>query len=267
VTVRKVPGKRGAGFRFAEATIKPVLLAMSSRTWLDGDKIPASGGVVIVANHVTKIDPLTVAHFLHDYGRLPRFLTKAGLWDVPVLGWLVRSTKQVPVARMTEGAVSAFDAAEAALEAGECIVVYPEGTVTRDPDLWPMRGKSGAARMALASGAPVVPVAHWGEQEILAPYSSKVHLFPRKTVTLKAGDPVDLDDLRGGEITAEKIHEATDRIMAALTALVEELRGEKAPAERFDPKAAGIAEIGNPNKKSTGKTSKHSRKNDKKGKA
>ncbi len=263
MTVRKVTGKRGAGFRFAEVVIKPALLAMSSRTWLNGDKIPASGGVVIVANHVTKIDPLTVAHFLHDHGRLPRFLTKAGLWDVPVVGWLATSTGQIPVARMSGDAVDAFDAAISALKAGECVVVYPEGTVTRDPELWPMRGKSGAARMALASGVPVIPVAHWGEQEILAPYSSRPQLFPRKRVVLKAGDPVDLTDLAGGEITPEKVHEATERIMAALTALVEDLRGEKAPAERFDPKAAGVAEIGNPNKKSTGKT----KKNDKKGKA
>jgi len=263
VTVRKVPSKRGLGFRFAEATIKPVLLAMSSRTWLDGDKIPASGGVVIVANHVTKIDPLTVGHFLHDHGRLPRFLTKAGLWDVPVLGWLVRSTGQIPVARMSSDAVGALDAAVEALKAGECIVVYPEGTVTRDPDLWPMRGKSGSARMALAAGVPVIPVAHWGEQEILAPYSSRPQLLPRKNVIVRAGDPVDLADLARGELTPEKVNEATERIMAALTALVEELRGEKAPEERFDPKAAGIAETGNPNKKSTGNT----RKNDKKGKA
>jgi 1-acyl-sn-glycerol-3-phosphate acyltransferase len=260
VTVRKIAGKRGAGFRFAEVAIKPVLVAMSSRTWLDGDKVPASGGVVIVANHVTKIDPLTVAHFLHDHGRLPRFLTKAGLWDVPVVGWLARSTGQIPVARMSGEAVGAFDAAIKALESGECVVVYPEGTVTRDPDLWPMRGKSGAARMALASGAPVVPVAHWGEQDILAPYSSKPHLFPRKHVTFKVGDPVDLADLAVGDVTPEKISESTDRIMAALTSLVEDLRGEKAPAERFDPKSAGVAEIGNPNKKST-------KKNDKKGKA
>lgn len=264
MTVRKVTSKRGAGFRFAEATIKPVLLAMSSRTWLDGDKIPASGGVVIVANHVTKIDPLTVGHFLHDHGRLPRFLTKAGLWDVPVLGWLVRSTGQIPVARMSGEAVGALDAAVEALKAGECIVVYPEGTVTRDPDLWPMRGKSGAARMALAAGVPVIPVAHWGEQEILAPYSSKPQLFPRKHVTLKAGDPVELADLAAGELTPEKVAEATGRIMAALTSLVEDLRDAKAPAERFDPKAAGVAEIGNPGKKPK---TRHSRKNDKKGKA
>ncbi|HSX66396.1 lysophospholipid acyltransferase family protein [Nocardioides sp.] len=249
MTVRKLPRKRGVGWRFAEVAIKPVLVGMSRRQWTDGLKIPAEGGVILVANHVTKIDPLTIAHYVHDHGRMPRFLAKAGLWDVPVVGWLARSTKQVPVARMSADAVGAFNAAIEALREGECIVVYPEGTVTRDPGLWPMRGKTGAARMALESGAPVVPVAHWGEQEILAPYAKAPRLFPRATVQVRAGDPIDLADLCEGEVTREKIDEATDRIMAALTTLVAELRGQPAPAERFDPKAAGVAEIGNPHQK------------------
>lgn len=249
MTERKWPRKPGAGFRVSEAILLPTLTAMSGRTWIDGEKIPETGGVVLVANHVTKIDPLTIAHFVHHHGRAPRFLAKAGLWDVPFVGWILRDAKQIPVARMSSDAQNAFAAAEKALREGECIVVYPEGTVTRDPDLWPMRGKTGAARMALATDVPVIPVAHWGEQEILPPYAKRPHLFPRKRIVVKAGDPVDLADLQGGEVTAEKIALATDRIMAALTGLVAELRDEEAPVERFDPKSAGVAEIGNPNAK------------------
>ncbi|MDO7869154.1 lysophospholipid acyltransferase family protein [Nocardioides jiangxiensis] len=248
MTGRKWPRKPGAGFQVGRVILLPTLTAMSGREWIDGEKIPASGGVVLVANHVTKIDPLTIAHFVHHHGRLPRFLAKAGLWDVPGLGSIMRSAKQIPVARMSGDARNAFDAAERALLDGECLVVYPEGTVTRDPDLWPMRGKTGAARMALATGVPVIPVGHWGEQEILPPYATRPHLFPRKRVVVKAGDPVDLADLMEGEVTAAKVAEATDRIMAALTAVVEDLRGETAPAVRFDPKAQGVAEIGNPKK-------------------
>ena len=81
--------------------------------------------------------------------------------------------------------------------AGECVVVYPEGTITRDPDLWPMAGKSGAARIALATGCPVIPIGQWGAQDLLAPYAKKPDLFPRKPVTMKVGDPVDLSDLVG----------------------------------------------------------------------
>ena len=112
-----------------------------------------------------------------------------------------------------------------------------------------MTGKSGAARIALATGAPVIPVGHWGVQDILYPYASRPHLFPRKHVTMKAGDPVPLDDLRALPRTPKVVNETTDRIMSALTDIVAELRGEEPPAERFDPRKAGVKQIGNPNKK------------------
>ena len=153
---------------------------------------------------------------------------------------------------MTEGAVTAFDAAVEAVHAGECIGVYPEGTITKDPDGWPMRGKTGAARIALATGCPVIPIGQWGAQDMLPAYSLRPHLFPRKTTSYKVGDPVDLSDLMGKPVTNEVLHEATDRIMAAITALVEDLRGEKAPAVRFDPRTSGVTEIGNPQEEEEG---------------
>jgi 1-acyl-sn-glycerol-3-phosphate acyltransferase len=134
------------------------------------------------------------------------------------------------------------------VRAGECIVVYPEGTITRDPDLWPMKGKTGAARIALETGCPVVPIGQWGAQQLLAPYGRKPDLFPRKTIHMVAGDPVDLSDLVDRPRSAAVLAEATDRIMAAITGIVEEIRGETAPAERFDPRRAGVAEIGNPHR-------------------
>lgn len=246
---RKLEGRRGVLFRIGPAILKPALFATTRHEWIDAEKIPATGGCVLVTNHLTKVDPITVAHPLYDYGRMPRYLAKDGLFEVPVLGTLMREGGQIPVKRMSAGATQAFAAAVDAVNNGELIVVYPEGTVTRDPGLWPMRGKTGAARIALETGAPVVPLGHWGEHEILAPYASKPDLFPRKLVRVKVGDPVRLDDLRDKGVTAETIKEATDRIMAAITDLVADLRGEEAPAERFDPKAAGVDEIGNPNKR------------------
>lgn len=245
--VRKTVDKRGWAWRIAPSLVKPVLFATTTPDWQDAEKIPPSGGCIVVVNHVTKIDPLTVAHLLYDYGRLPRYLAKDGLFRMRVLGGFLRDAGQIPVMRMTVGAVGAFDAAVEAVKAGDCIVVYPEGTITRDPDQWPMRGKSGAARIALATGAPVIPIGHWGEQEILAPYAKRPDLFPRKKVRVKVGDPVGLDDLVAQPISNRTINEATDRIMAAITELVEDLRGEKAPKERFDPRTAGVREIGDPN--------------------
>jgi 1-acyl-sn-glycerol-3-phosphate acyltransferase len=204
---------------------------------------------VLVVNHISHADPLTTAHFVYDHGRLPRYLAKSGLFGNKALGVFLRSAGQIPVKRMSTDAVGAYAAAVEAVREGECIVVYPEGTITRDPDLWPMRGKTGAARIALETGCPVIPVAHWGVQDILAPYAAKPDLFPRKNVTYKAGDPVPLDDLRDRPVTAQLTHQATDRIMDAITALLEDVRGEKAPEQRWDPRTRGESETGNPHKR------------------
>ncbi|WP_067440898.1 lysophospholipid acyltransferase family protein [Nocardioides jensenii] len=253
MTVRDLDQPRGWAFSLAVPILKPTLLAASRRVWIDGDKIPATGGCVIALNHVSHIDPLMAAHFVYDHGRLPRYLAKAGLFSNKLLGGFLDSAGQIPVQRQSANALGAFSAAVEAVRQGECVVVYPEGTITRDPDLWPMTGKSGAARIALETGAPVIPVAHWGVQEILAPYAKSVRLLPRKTVTFKAGDPVALDDLAVPQpdqrADTAAVTEATGRIMAAITGLLEDLRGEKAPPIRFDPRQAGVTLIGNPHKK------------------
>jgi 1-acyl-sn-glycerol-3-phosphate acyltransferase len=244
---RQLREKRGWAFAVAVALVKPVLLLFTKRRWIDGEKLPAEGGCVVVANHISHIDPLTFAHFVYDYGRLPRYLAKAGVFDVPVAGAIIRGAGQIPVYRMTTDASKAFSAAVRAVEKGECVVVYPEGTITRDPGLWPMTGKTGAARIALSTGAPVIPIAQWGANDILAPYAKLARLLPRKTISVKAGDPVDLDDLRDAPPTPAVLREATDRIMDALTALLADIREETPPTVRFDPRAAGVREIGNPN--------------------
>jgi len=132
------------------------------------------------------------------------------------------------------------------VDEGGAIIIYPEGTLTRDPDLWPMRGKTGAARIALATGCPVIPVGQWGAQEVLPPYTKRPHLVPRKNIVMKAGDPVDLDDLLALPSSPETTARATDRIMAAITAIVADIRGETAPEQRYDPRSSGVREIGNP---------------------
>ena len=249
MTVRKLQQKRGWTFNIAVPIVKPTLLAIADRTWIDGEKIPDSGGCIVAVNHVSHIDPLLSAHFVYDHGRLPRYLAKSGLFKNRLLAGFLRSAGQIPVERLSRNAVSAFDAAVQAVHDGECVVVYPEGTITRDPDQWPMLGKSGAARIALATGCPVIPVGQWGAQRLLPPYTAKLRLFPRQRIVMKAGDPVDLADLADTPATLATINEATARIMAAITAIVEELRGEPAPKERFDPRTAGVRQIGNPRKK------------------
>ncbi len=238
--------RRGVAFTVGVAIVKPVLLALTRRDWSGGEHVPRSGGAVLVANHVSHLDPLTFAHFVHEHGRVPRYLAKAALFDVFFAGWVLRSSGQIPVHRMTSDASRAFDAAVSAVAEGRLVVVYPEGTLTRDPDLWPMVGRTGAARIALSAGVPVIPAAQWGAHEILYPYRTRPRLLPRHTIHVTAGPPVDLDAFRDQPVTPELLHAATSRIMQAVTGLLEDIRHETAPATRFDPRRAGVQQIGNP---------------------
>ena len=241
---RETDQRLGWGYRLTVLVVVPLLRLLLRRDWRGMEHVPRTGGVVAVTVHASNLDPMTFAHFVHASGRVMRFLAKASLFAVPGLGALLRNAGQIPVHRGTGDAADAFTAAVAAVEAGQLVAVFPEGTLTRDPDLWPMRGKTGAARIALATGAPVVPIGQWGAHEVLPRYRRTVRLFPRRTVHVWAGPPVDLDDLRDRPVNGTVLREATDRIMAALVAIVAEQRGEQPPAELFDPKKAGLPETG-----------------------
>jgi 1-acyl-sn-glycerol-3-phosphate acyltransferase len=221
--------------------LRPPLMGVTRRDWRGTEHLPRRGGFVAATNHVSMVDPITFAHYLWDNGRAPRYLAKDGVFRVPVIGRIIAACGQIPVYRETTNAIDAFSAAVAAVEAGECVAVYPEGTITRDPDLWPMLGKTGAARIALATGCPVIPVAQWGPQQLLAPYGKVPKVVPRPVMRVTAGPPVQLDDLRSGPASAEVLRTATDRIMAEITALLEGIRGERAPARRYDPRAGRVA--------------------------
>jgi len=221
-------------YRNIARIIRPMLFAITRRDWRGAEHLPAEGGFIAAANHMTNVDPLTFAHFLYDNGFAPRILAKASLFTVPVVGPVLRASGQIPVFRNTTDAGRSLDAAVAALEAGECVAVFPEGTLTRDPDLWPMVGKTGVARLALTTRVPVIPAAQWGPQNILGRYKKLFKPFPPKKVTIVAGPPVDLSDLYDRPMSTATLREATERVMAAITGLLEEIRGEQAPAVRFD---------------------------------
>ncbi len=204
------------------------------------DHIPADGGFITAVNHNSYLDPLSYAHFQYNTGRVPRLLAKAALFKVPIVGAILHGSGQIPVYRETTNALDAFRAAVDAIERGECVAFYPEGTLTRDPDMWPMAGKTGAARVALMTRAPVIPVAQWGANLAMPPYAKedKMRLFPRKTLQVLAGPPVDLSEFYDREPTPEVLKAATETIMEAITGLLEELRGEKAPEQPYDHRRA-----------------------------
>jgi 1-acyl-sn-glycerol-3-phosphate acyltransferase len=218
--------------------LRPLLFFMLKRDWRGREHIPAGGGVIVAANHLSWSDPLALAHFVYESGRYPVYLAKDALFDIKVLGSILRKLGQIPVYRDRADAGLALRAAEAGLRAGECLMFYPEATVTRDPRLWPMTGKTGAARLALATGTPVIPVAHWGAH-ILWPYGTKsFRPFPRKTMHVLAGPPVDLSKYEGEPLNAQTLEAATMDIMHAIADLLGELRGEKPPEKLYDHHAA-----------------------------
>jgi len=228
----------GPYYRFAVLLLEP-FLTIWTRTQRRNVEIlsadyPPNDGIVVAANHMSWFDPMNISHVLWDAGRPPRFMAKDKLFDMPGIGQILGGAGQIPVYRDSDDPASAIRAAVEAIENGECVVIYPEGTMTRDPDFWPMHGRTGAAQLGLTTGAPVIPIAQWGPQEVMRPYKTEFNLLPRKTMQTLVGEPVDLDDLRGKEMTKEVLAEATERIMVAITELLEELRGEKAPVGRID---------------------------------
>ncbi|MFD5735925.1 lysophospholipid acyltransferase family protein [Streptomyces sioyaensis] len=226
----------GFWYRLAAVICKPPLLVLFKRDWRGMEHIPADGGFITAVNHNSYLDPLSYAHYQYNTGRVPRFLAKAGLFKSGFVGLMMRGTGQIPVYRETTDAATAFRAAVSAIETGECVAFYPEGTLTRDPELWPMQGKTGAARVALLTKAPVIPVAQWGAHEAMPPYAKekKLRLLPRKTLLVQAGPPVDLSAFYDQEPTAEVLRAVTEVIMAAITEQLAVLRGESVPAEPYD---------------------------------
>ena len=223
-----------AGYVIPAAIVRPALRGLVRQVWEGTENLPETGAILAV-NHISELDPLSVAHMVYNQGLLPTFLAKAELWKVPVIKQVLEATRMIPVERTRDGGRS-LDAAREAVATGRAIIVYPEGTVTRDPQGWPMAARSGAVRLALQTGAPLIPVGQWGIQELL-PYGGRApRPFPRKTARIRIGAPVDLDDLRGAPMTASGLRAGTERMMDAITAIVADLRGEPAPAGRWDPR-------------------------------
>jgi 1-acyl-sn-glycerol-3-phosphate acyltransferase len=236
-------------FRFWANVLIPILRLFTKPDWKGGEKIPKTGRVIVASNHMSYLDVLVFTHFLYRNGRAPRYLGKSGVFKVPVVGKVLLAAGQIPVEREGKDAKKAVDHAKILLEKGHMLGVYPEGTLTRDPDLWPMIAKTGCARLALSTDTPVIPIAQWGSQFVVPNYSSKVSLFPRKKIIIRVGDPVDLSQWRGKADDQQALIEATAAIMKAITDLLEEIRGEKRTPVIFDPHTSALPRTGNFKKK------------------
>ena len=214
--------------------VYPVASLVFRLRYRHGERIPPTGGVLLVANHVSVLDPLACARLVWDNGRAPHFLAKDSVFR-GLAGTVLRAAGQIPVSRGTSAAMSSVHAAKASLDAGDVVVIYPEGSVTRDPEWWPMQARSGVARLALTTDAVVLPVAQWGPQRVHDYHSKRLHLRPRTPAEYLVGHPVDLAvqraRVRAGEpLTNELLREVTDLLMVQIRDQLGEVRGEQPPA-------------------------------------
>lgn len=227
--------------RASKIILWPLIQVGMKHDWHGQDNIrniPADQGIILAINHLSYADIFADSLFAYEAGRYPVFLAKSSLFDIKVLGSIIRKLGQLPVYRDQADAALVLKDAEQGIKNGACVIFYPEATVTRDPGQWPMVAKTGAARLALATGAPVIPVAHWGAQRILPYGSFRPHLVPRTTVQVSAGPPVDLSEWKGQPMTTQVLRAATEKIMKDITVLLAGIRGETPPAEPYHPAIA-----------------------------
>jgi len=234
---KRADGSYSRGWRrLTEVILPPVINGLMGHEWRGQENIrnvPADSGLILAINHISYADVLAVCLFTYKSGRYPVFLAKSSLFEMRGLRAVMRGTGQLPVYRGQADAGLVLRDAERGVRDGACVIFYPEATATRDPDQWPMVAKTGVARLALATGAPVIPVAHWGAQRILPYGSFRPHLLPRTTVQVVAGPPVDLSPFEGQPLSSTVLREATELIMKDITALLAGIRGETPPAEPY----------------------------------
>lgn len=249
VPVPNIPKKENTfAFKLIAFFLAPLLRMFFNIKTSGVEKLP-KGGYVLVGNHLSYLDPLAFAYSVYIHmKRVPHYLAKESLFRVPVLRQILPKVGQIPVYRGGKNNDEPLRAAKEFIKAGQVVVVFPEGTLTRDPNLWPMRGKSGAIRMAYELGVPIVPAAHWGVDKVMGNYSSKIRPNPFHLVRVKIGDPIQLTD-KPKTPTAAEIAAGTELMMRTISDLVGQLRGEKPPAELWDPVKNAQDETGNFRKK------------------
>jgi 1-acyl-sn-glycerol-3-phosphate acyltransferase len=228
--------KAGFWIRLCVALIYPVDGALFRLRWRHLERVPSPerGGIIIAVNHVSQIDTLLMARVVWQSGRVPRFMIKAGVFEWKGVGRIMRGAGQIPVSRGTTDAAQSLQAAVTALEQGEAVVIYPEGTTTKDPDSWPMQAKTGIARLVLLSpDTPVVPIGQWGAHR-MGGFNWR-RLGRRRDSLVCVGEPLDFSRFRGKEPSQTALREITDEIMSAVRDQVAQLRGEPAPETFFRP--------------------------------
>jgi 1-acyl-sn-glycerol-3-phosphate acyltransferase len=209
-------------FGLVHATLRPPIAAWFNWHFEGMENIPDEGPALVAANHISYFDPIAHAYMLIKAGRKARYLAKRELFENPILGTVLSGAKQIPVDRGS-GSMAPLTAAMDALREGEVVVVYPEATITKNPDSLPMKGKTGTARLALDAGVPVLPLAVWGSQHIWQKTGAGDLRFGRP-IWLKMGAPIDLSEFQSTKGELSTLRKTTDLIMDEIRGLVIDLR-------------------------------------------
>jgi len=231
-----------ATYRRAAPWLHRLLTIGCKRDWDGFPALPKTGPAILVANHLTSFDAVIIADYILYHGRYPYFLAKSSLWHVPVLRRLLRAIDQIPVYRGTNQASDSLAEARHRLEQGKVVFIFPEGTTTRDPKEWPFSTKTGAARLAMETGAPVIPFGHWGASVICpdnAGPQKGPHLLPRHWVCFRSGEPMDLSRFGTDETDRDAVRACSTAILTGIVEQVARARGEQAPQLRWNPKVGG----------------------------
>lgn len=246
----KVQRENSFAFVLVAMVLAPILRLMFTIKTSGKENLP-QGGYILVGNHLSYLDPFSFAYSVYIHmKRVPHYLAKESIFRIPIIGKILPKVGQIPVYRGGKSNEEPLRAAKEFLKAGQVVVVFPEGTLTRDPDQWPMRGKAGAIRLAVELGLPIVPCGQWGVEKVLGNYSKKFRPNPFHVVRVKIGKPMFFRELEGKTPTAQELAAATDTVMREISAIVGELRGETPPKELWDPTKVGQSEIGNFRKQS-----------------
>ncbi len=219
-------------YRLAHTILKPWLATWFKWTIEGVENIPRSGPALLAFNHIAYLDPLAAAYIVDKAKRIPRFLAKQELFEDKKISWVLKGAKQIPVKRGTADAPMALDNAFRALDEGELIVIFPEGTITKDPDLHPMEGKTGISRLALGSGVPVIPAALWGTANIW-PKGYGKRWRPGQDICVRVGKPM---TFAGRSDSPEEWHRVAGEIMDEISLLLASIR--PAVPDRRRPKKA-----------------------------
>ena len=246
----KVQRENSFAFVLVAMVLAPILRLMFTIKTGGKENLP-QGGYILVGNHLSYLDPFSFAYSVYIHmKRVPHYLAKESIFRIPIIGKILPKVGQIPVYRGGKSNEEPLRAAKEFLKAGQVVVVFPEGTLTRDPDQWPMRGKAGAIRLAVELGLQIVPCGQWGVEKVLGNYSKKFRPNPFHVVRVKIGKPMFFRELEGKTPTAQELAAATDTVMREISAIVGELRGETPPKELWDPTKVGQSEIGNFRKQS-----------------